>query len=184
MGVIMEPVALVDPKELGSLSCRARHSAKLVAAKSLYLGGSVNSTDAPPVPEGREATGKTATPWRVLIVDDDVGSVWTLAALLELHGHEVRTALDGESALRIAESFQPDLVTLDLAMPEKDGYEVCRRLRSTISGRRMVIAALTGYGQQSDRRRSRIAGFDIHLLKPIDLSELDRIFAHWRPRAH
>jgi len=121
---------------------------------------------------------------RVLVVDDDADVAWSLATVLELSGYDVRTAFDGQSALQIAESFAPDLATLDIAMPKMSGYEVCRRLRSTPEGQNMVIVALTGFGHKSDMRRSRRAGFDLHLVKPIDPCELERLLIDLLPREH
>jgi len=97
--------------------------------------------------------------------------------LLELDGYDVRTALDGESALQIAASFLPELIVLDIAMPKLNGYEVCRRLRSSPDGQKALIVALTGYAGRADRQRARIAGFDGYFVKPIDPSLLERFIA-------
>jgi len=105
---------------------------------------------------------------RVLVVDDNVDAADSLAMLLETLGCESRTAYEGESALREATAFKPDLVLLDLGMPGLDGQTVCNRLRAEEWGREIVIAAVTGWGQDEDRRRTRAAGFDRHLVKPVD----------------
>ena len=131
------------------------------------------------------AAGGAAPRLRVPVVDDDADVAWSLAMVLELSGCDVRTAFDGPSALQIAESFRPDLSTLDSAMPKMSGYEVCRRLRGTPEGQKMVIVALTGFGQKSDARRSLNAGFDLHVVKPVDPCELERVLIDLLPpRAH
>jgi CheY-like chemotaxis protein len=109
---------------------------------------------------------------RVLVVDDNQDSAESLALLLELYGHEVRTAFAGPSALETAGVFLPEIVLLDIGLPGMDGYEVARRLRAEHDGCRLI--ALTGYGRDDDRQRSREAGFDHHLVKPVDLEELKR----------
>jgi len=91
--------------------------------------------------------------------------------LLELEGHEAHVAHDGLSAIASAERLAPDAVLLDIGLPGMNGYEICRRLRETPWGKRLTIVALTGWGQEEDRRRSKAAGFDTHLVKPVD-SEL------------
>ncbi len=101
----------------------------------------------------------------------------SLALLLRLQGHEVRMAHDGPAALQIAAASRPDLVFLDIGMPGMDGYEVARRLRGEPGLRSVVLVALTGWGQGEDRRRSREAGFDHHLVKPVDPHALQRLLA-------
>lgn len=139
-----------------------------------------------PLQAGKPAPATSGTPWtspstqpparrRVLIVDDNVDAADTLAMLLETLGCEVRTVYDGQSALQEAHAFQPDLVLLDLGMPDIDGQAVCRRLRAETWGTNIVIAAVTGWGQDEDRRRTRVAGFDHHLVKPVDPEVLQRL---------
>jgi len=110
--------------------------------------------------------------YRILIADDLEDLSDSLAVLLRMMGHVVDVAYDGEEALRLAEIRQPDAVLLDLGMPKLDGYEVCRRIRAAPWGRRMLLVAQTGWGQESDRLRTRDAGFDQHLVKPIDPDRL------------
>jgi CheY-like chemotaxis protein len=105
---------------------------------------------------------------RVLIVDDNPDGAESLAMLLELHGHETHKAHDGRDAIEAAERLRPDAVLLDIGLPNLDGYEVCRRLRGEPWGRNLLLIALTGWGQQEDRERSREAGFNNHLVKPVD----------------
>ncbi len=109
---------------------------------------------------------------RVLVVDDNIDSAESLAMLLKLWGHEVRTAYEGRSALTMARGGWPDVVLLDIGLPEMDGNEVARRLREEHGPARPRLVAVTGYGQQEDRLRSRQAGFDHHIVKPVDPEEL------------
>lgn len=112
---------------------------------------------------------------RVLVVDDLADNVESLAILLKLSGHEVDRAYGGEQALEIAEARRPDIVLLDIGMPKLNGYQVCERLRSHPWGQRMIVIALTGWGQESDRRRGEEAGFDAHLVKPLDAKLLAKL---------
>jgi PAS domain S-box-containing protein len=105
---------------------------------------------------------------RLLVVDDNKDAAVSLAALLGLKGHDVRVAHDGPSALAIASAFRPTMVFLDIGMPEMDGYEVARRMRQQAGSEPVVLAALTGWGQEEDRRRTLAAGFDHHLVKPAE----------------
>ena len=89
----------------------------------------------------------------------------------------MRTAPDGASALEVAASFEPEIVLLDIRMPVMDGYEAARRLRAEPHGKDAILIALTGWGQQEHRERSRLAGFDAHLTKPLDQGELSRLIA-------
>src|SRR5262249_15037651 len=114
---------------------------------------------------------------RVLVVDDNVDSAESLALLLRLRGHEVRLAYDGPSALEEARAFHPDLVFLDLDLPEMDGYEVARRLRLEPAMKGIALVAMTGYGQEEDRQRTQEAGFHLHLVKPIDFDRLEELLS-------
>lgn len=114
---------------------------------------------------------------RVLVVDDNRDAAMTLATLLRLQGHDVRVVHDGPAALTAVPEFTPALILLDLGMPIMDGYEVARRLRSLPESRDIVVAALTGWGQQDDRRRTREAGFDHHLVKPVEPEVLEDLLA-------
>jgi PAS domain S-box-containing protein len=114
---------------------------------------------------------------RVLVVDDNRDSADSLARMLELAGHEVHTAYDGEQALRIAAEVQPDIALLDIGMPRVDGYEACRRMRKETWGERMLLIAITGWGQEADRRRTVEAGFDHHLVKPVYPATLMELLA-------
>jgi CheY-like chemotaxis protein len=114
---------------------------------------------------------------RVLVVDDNRDAAASLAMLLHTGGHEVRVAHDGPAALATAELFSPQAVILDIGMPGMNGYEVARRLRSQPGLPRLLLIAMTGYGQDEDRRRSREAGFDHHLVKPVDLEAIAELLA-------
>jgi signal transduction histidine kinase/DNA-binding response OmpR family regulator len=114
---------------------------------------------------------------RVLVVDDHMDAAKSLAMLLRLHGHEVRLAHHGRTALEVAADFRPEVVFLDIGLPEMDGYEVARRLRQDMGLKDIAIAALTGYGQDEDRRRSLSAGIDVHLVKPVNLETLHKLLA-------
>jgi PAS domain S-box-containing protein len=111
-------------------------------------------------------------PRRILIVDDNEDSAESLALLLEMTGHETHTAHDGETALHNAEKLRPHVMLLDIGLPTLNGHEVCRRIRQQSWGQQMVLIALTGWGQEEDRRRSEEAGFDGHLVKPVNHSRL------------
>jgi PAS domain S-box-containing protein len=112
---------------------------------------------------------------RVLVVDDNVDAAMSLGMLLKLAGQEVRVAYDGPAALRQAIDFHPQLVLLDIGMPGMDGYEVCRRLRREDGLEKTTVVALTGWGQDEDRRRSHEAGFDHHIVKPVEPGALQRL---------
>ena len=118
--------------------------------------------------------GEVAVPVRrnILIADDNQDALESLALMLRMEGHEVHCASDGEEALALAGLRKPEIVVLDVGMPKLDGCEVARRIRAESWGRAAVLVALTGWGQEVDRRRSREAGFDMHLVKPVDPATL------------
>ena len=127
-------------------------------------------------------TDPAAARQRVLVVDDNVDSAETLALLLQMGGHEVTVAHDGFTALQAARESRPDVAFLDLGMPMMDGYELASRWRQLPELGGTLLVALTGWGQEEDRRRSSEAGFDVHLIKPVEPSALDRVMAHPRLR--
>jgi CheY-like chemotaxis protein len=110
-----------------------------------------------------------------MIVDDNRDSADTLAALLDAWGHEVRVSYDGPSAIAAIVEFKPNLVLLDIGLPKMNGYEVAAQLRKLPNGRALILVAFTGYGQDEDRRRVREAGFDYHLIKPLEPAALEKI---------
>ena len=128
-------------------------------------------------PEGRAADAPALPTRRILVVDDNRDAADTFALFLRMEGQEVRVAYDGPTALRAAQAFRPQTVLLDLGMPGMDGFEVARRLRAQGGSERPLLVALTGWGQDEDRRRSSEAGFDHHLVKPIEPGELRQLLA-------
>jgi CheY-like chemotaxis protein len=134
----------------------------------LPLLASTDTIAEPPRPSAAEPEGEPRAPRRVLVVDDNVDAATGLSALLQSLGHETCVAYDGVEALRSAVEFRPDIVLLDIGMPGLDGYEVARRLRVLKRDRPLRIIAVTGWGKESDRQRSQEAGFDVHLVKPVD----------------
>jgi PAS domain S-box-containing protein len=127
---------------------------------------------------GMGVPGRTAGCRRILLVDDLADVAEDMAALVrEAFGHEVRTAHDGPTALRVAAEFRPELVLLDIGLPGMSGYEVARRLRQQAGLGDVVLVALTGWGQEEDRRKTKEAGFDHHLVKPVGLKELQQLLA-------
>ena len=118
-----------------------------------------------------------AVPRRILVVDDNRDSALSLAMLLKLTGNDVQTAHDGEEAVQKAESYQPDLILLDIGLPKLNGYDACGLIRQQPWGKDITIVALTGWGQEEDRRKSKAAGFDSHLVKPVDHAALIQILA-------
>jgi signal transduction histidine kinase len=112
---------------------------------------------------------------RILVVDDNVDSAKTLGMLLKYLGADVQVVHDGPAAIDAIETFQPGVVLLDLGMPEMDGYEVARRVRERHQSNDVTLIALTGWGQEDDRRRTREAGFDHHLVKPADIAALQSL---------
>ena len=115
----------------------------------------------------RQGTGEATAKRRLLVVDDNRDAAESMSMLLEMWGHEVAFAYDGPSALETAEQWQPEAVFLDIGLPGMDGYEVAERLRELPQAKDAVLIAITGYGQDDDRQRSRRAGIDHHLVKPV-----------------
>jgi signal transduction histidine kinase/ActR/RegA family two-component response regulator len=132
------------------------------------------STDCSAEKESPSGATQTAAspPRRVLVVDDNVDAAESTALLLQFLGHRVEVAYDGPSALSRVRDFQPEIVLLDIGLPGMNGYEVAKRLRANPENEGLVLAAVTGYGQEEDVRRSREAGFDYHLTKPLATSTL------------
>ncbi|HEV3298868.1 MAG TPA: response regulator [Planctomycetaceae bacterium] len=153
-------------------SAGAGQGSEFVVRLPLLLNSTAPAVD-PPVAIETAANGRL----RVLIVDDNRDNVESLRLLLVLMGHNVRVALEGLEGINAADEFRPDVVLLDIGMPNLDGHEVCRRIRARDWGRDMVLVAQTGWGQEEDRRRTQAAGFDYHLVKPIDHASLTAVFA-------
>ena len=123
----------------------------------------------------RRASGPDAAVRRILLADDNIDFATSLGQLLSARGHDVRIVHDGEEALREAESFAPEVAFVDIGMPKVHGYEVARQLRSLPSTAGALLVAVTGWGQEDDRKRAREAGFDRHLVKPVDPADIEQI---------
>jgi PAS domain S-box-containing protein len=130
-----------------------------------------------PRPASQQVERRSDISRRVLVVDDNHDATETLELLIQLWGHEVRIAYDGEEALALAAEFQPDIVLLDIGLPGMSGYDVARRMRALPECRDAMLVAVTGYGQDSDRSQSRDAGFDHHLVKPVQPGTLRDLIA-------
>lgn len=117
---------------------------------------------------------------RVLVVDDNADAADVLRLLLELEGHEARAVHAAQAALEAVQSFRPEIVLLDIGLPDMDGYEVAKRIRAS-HGQRILLVAVSGWGQAEDRRRSEEAGFDEHLTKPITSAQLERVLEAYEP---
>jgi PAS domain S-box-containing protein len=124
---------------------------------------------------GYDDNSKSVTPLRILVVDDNGDSADSMALMLKFAGHTVAVAHDGLEALETAKTFQPHAALLDLGMPKLNGYETAQRIRQQPWGNNIVLIALTGWGQEEDKRRSREAGFNAHLVKPVDHRSLEKI---------
>lgn len=134
------------------------------------------SASAAPTPLAAENAGVThaSARRRILIAEDNVDAAEMMRLMLEMNGHDVKVAVDGEEAVDVASAFKPHIAFLDIGMPRMDGYEIARRIRDAL-GPRVVLVALTGWGQDEDKRRSLDAGFDHHLTKPPELDLIERI---------
>jgi PAS domain S-box-containing protein len=124
-----------------------------------------------------EAPVRSIVARRILVVDDNTDAADSLAIMLRILGHEARTAHDGLEAVATAADFRPDMIFLDIGMPRLNGYDACRRIREHAWGRNPFIVALTGWGQEEDKRRSEEAGFDSHLVKPVAPAALNELLA-------
>jgi CheY-like chemotaxis protein len=116
----------------------------------------------------------------ILVVDDNADATLAMCMLLRSLGHDVRSAADGLEALAVAETFRPDVILLDIGLPGLNGYGVARHIRQQAWGKEMSIVAVTGWGQLDDRRKSMDAGFNLHMVKPVDMSELMNVLASVR----
>ncbi|WP_165251718.1 hybrid sensor histidine kinase/response regulator [Paludisphaera soli] len=141
----------------------------------LPLAGGAEAEPGEEAPEDDDRSAAGAI--RVLVVDDNRDSANSLSRLLALDGHDVHTAYEGVQALAEAAAFPPDVILLDLGLPDRNGFEVAAELRAAPDFRDTMIVALTGWGQPEDRRRSREAGFDHHLVKPVEIEALRSILA-------
>ncbi len=115
--------------------------------------------------------------FRILVVDDNHDSALSMAMMLQIMGHDTRTAHDGESALSTAETFLPEVVLLDIGLPKLNGYEVAQRIREKTWGESMYLIAVTGWGQDEDRQRSSEVGLNLHMVKPVEPAALEKLLA-------
>lgn len=144
---------------------------------STLLAATAESDVAPEVRPGHAASG-----CRVLVADDNRDAADSLRAVLRLGGHDVCVAYSGEEALALGATHQPEVAILDIGMPDMDGYETARRVREAPWGRDALLVALTGWGQEADKRRARAAGFDLHYTKPVAIEEVERLLGAERER--
>jgi CheY-like chemotaxis protein len=131
-------------------------------------------TEAEPLPAKRH----------ILVVDDNMDVARSMAMLLRAEGHEARTAFSSEGALEALQTWRPDVVLLDIGLPQMDGYEVARRMRAYPAGESAVLIAVTGWGQPEDRRRSMEAGFDFHVTKPVEINVIRGLLCGSKQVAH
>jgi signal transduction histidine kinase len=155
-------------------SAGAGSGSEFVLRLPLLAGALARLEDSAEVPDGRDGP---AVSRRILLADDNADALESLATVLRLRGHEVYSAPNGAIALETAALHVPEVALLDIGMPQLDGYEVARRIRAQEWGKAVTLVALTGWGQEADRRRSQEAGFDTHLVKPLDLDKLTALLA-------
>lgn len=130
---------------------------------------------------GSNAAPAAAGSYRILVVDDNRDAALSLAMLLKLTGHQTQMAHDGVEAVEKATAWVPDVVLLDIGLPRMNGYDVCRTIREQAWGKNVAMIALTGWGQDEDRRKSEEAGFDGHLVKPVEHASLVQTLAACKP---
>jgi CheY-like chemotaxis protein len=159
------------------------HGGKVEAHSSLGQGTlfvvrlPVVLISAPQPPPATETGHAAARSLRILVVDDNVDTAASLAMLLRATGHNVRTAHDGPQALDAALDYRPNVMLLDIGLPGLDGFEVATRMREHPVLQNVVLVAMTGYGQETDRQRSQQSGFDHHLVKPARFEQVQSILA-------
>jgi PAS domain S-box-containing protein len=124
--------------------------------------------------------GDEKTALRILVVDDNRDGADSLSMMLKIMGNDIRTAYDGEEAVAASVEYRPDVILLDLGLPKLTGFEACRRIRALPGGKEVVIIAQTGWGQQEDRRRTHEAGFDYHMVKPVDPQALMKLLGEFQ----
>ncbi len=148
----------------------------------LPVVSSVAGDSSPPVAVGAaDPPAGAVRRRRILVADDNVDSAQSLGRLLGLIGNDVEIAHDGLQAVEAAEAFRPDVLLLDIGMPRLNGYEVCRRIRGQPWGRHVILVAMTGWGQEEDKRRSHEAGFNVHLVKPVDFRAIKQLLSSLKP---
>jgi PAS domain S-box-containing protein len=148
------------------------HGSEFAVRLPILIDTATFSQDKPAADESAKLAGR-----RILVVDDNRDSAQSLAMLLKLTGNQTHTAYDGLAAVEAAAKFRPEVVLLDIGLPKLNGYETARKIREHAWGKSLVLVALTGWGQEEDRRKSSEAGFDGHLVKPVDHRELKTLLA-------
>jgi CheY-like chemotaxis protein len=132
------------------------------------------------VPADKQLQGTSVTQnksRRILVIDDNEDAAQTLGMVLEMSGHEVHLAYDGEQAVAMARDLNPQIALVDIGLPKLNGYGVAQSIRAEPWGEKMVLIALTGWGQEDDKRRALAAGFNFHLTKPVDPDQVDALIA-------
>jgi len=157
------------------------HGSRFTVRLPLAARTTADDGAVPASPTSRSAP--SVAPCRVLVCDDNVDGAESLALMLGLLGHEVRTVHDGPAALATVRHWRPDAVLLDIGLPGMSGYEVARQMRSDPHLRGLLLVAVTGWGTQDDQRRSAAAGFDQHLTKPVEVTALESLLASRLARA-
>ena len=147
------------------------------ASTQAFAVSAVTTPEIAPTPSP-QASDSVAKSLKVLVVDDNVDAAHSLAVLLEMCGHQVKLAYDGPTATQAALTYQPDVVLLDIGLPGLDGYQVAHWIRQQASLKDVLLIAVTGYGQDSDRQHSKDVGFDHHLVKPVDFNEVEQLLAN------
>ena len=131
-----------------------------------------------------EENATVLTRHRILVADDNQDAATSLGALLEVMGHDVRVVHDGMAAVEVSASFRPDTVLLDIGMPQMNGYDACRDIRTQSSNQDVLIVALTGWTGEDMKQRARQAGFDMYLIKPVEMPALEKLLAEHPPKRH
>jgi len=138
----------------------------------------VASAERPIVPPEKKPSARaTGAARRILVVDDNKDSALTLSMLLKIMGHETQTANDGVEAVAVAKTFSPEVIFMDIGMPRLNGLDACRQIREQAQGRNITLVALTGWGQEQDQSRTREAGFNFHLVKPVQPGALAEVLS-------
>ena len=135
----------------------------------------------PPLSEPTTGQATTTTSRRILVVDDNRISAVSMAKLLQMTGNETYTAHDGVAAVEATTTFHPEVVLLDIGLPKLNGYEAARKIREQPWGKNIVLVAVTGWGQDEDRQKSRDAGFNGHIVKPVELTSLMKLLTELQP---
>ena len=183
LGIGLNIVKRLVEKHQGTVEVQSEGAGKgSVFTIQLPLYEGALTTIDPTMNDGDIAETKKNGPYRILVVDDNLDAAFTMSLLLKRRGHEVFTAHDGEKAVAVAEEVLPQIVFMDIGMPKKNGHEACADIRATEWGKNMHIIALSGWGQDDDKSRSKDAGFDQHVVKPINKATLERIVEEIRVR--